>query len=303
MSFLPRRIELPFDMAIQYPHHADPGEHRAAGAASVPGRRPLAGRAGRTPYGSAVHPQTGHKGRHRLPTIPTFGALSACALWNTRRRFDPSSSPSASLAAAAYSLREIVGNKPIFAAISDLSSGLLIGRSAHSSPNGSFLSVAMDFEDLGREGLGFGRCTDDTAKIFVGCGTADNHRSFNLETENPRRSHVIEFDNKIIHGVAMALLLNGDTRDETRLASSSPTPQKLGKIVCDNGVLVTKPGAAGQLGRCWLAFRHASTPLMSGLGHSCHYYGLARQASLQMGESWSLRLGGFHGRSCMVFQP
>jgi hypothetical protein len=46
----------------------------------------------------------------------------------------------------------------------------------------------------------------------------------------------------------MALLLNGDARDETRLAGSSSVPQKLSKIVGDNGVLITKSGAPGQFG-------------------------------------------------------
>ena len=30
MSVLPRRVELSFDMTIQRPHHAYPGEHRRA---------------------------------------------------------------------------------------------------------------------------------------------------------------------------------------------------------------------------------------------------------------------------------
>jgi hypothetical protein len=84
-----------------------------AGAASAPGRRLLTGSRNMA-GGWLLRPtrlsQTGPKGRHRLPTAPPFGALSAWALWNTRRRFDPSSSPSASFAAAACSLREDVGN-------------------------------------------------------------------------------------------------------------------------------------------------------------------------------------------------
>ena len=49
--------------------------------------------------------------------------------WATRRRFDPSSSPSASFVASACSLREDVGKRsPVLAAISDLGSGYLNGR-------------------------------------------------------------------------------------------------------------------------------------------------------------------------------
>jgi hypothetical protein len=34
MSVLPRRVELPFDVTIQCPHNAYPGEHRRAAAIS-----------------------------------------------------------------------------------------------------------------------------------------------------------------------------------------------------------------------------------------------------------------------------
>ena len=34
MRILPRRVELPLDMTVERPHHADPGEHRRATALS-----------------------------------------------------------------------------------------------------------------------------------------------------------------------------------------------------------------------------------------------------------------------------
>jgi hypothetical protein len=62
--------------------------------------------------------------------------------WATRRRFDPSSSPSATLAKATYSPRQFLGNlSPITTAISHLHAGLRLGRAclivlrkAHLSP-------------------------------------------------------------------------------------------------------------------------------------------------------------------------
>jgi len=61
----------------------------------------------------------------RLFPFVTLGYLPP--RWPTWRRFGPSSSPSASFATAARSLRENVGTEAL-AAISHLSSGLLIGR-------------------------------------------------------------------------------------------------------------------------------------------------------------------------------
>jgi hypothetical protein len=53
----------------------------------------------------------------------------------------------------------------------------------------------------------------------------------------------------------MALLLNGDARDETCLARSAFVTQELRKVVGNNGVLVSKACSSGQFGRCWLVFR------------------------------------------------
>ena len=76
------------------------------------------------------------------------------------------------------------------------------------------------------KGLGLDRCGNDPAKFFVGRSPADRRRSFDLEAENALRAYVIEFDNKVIHRIAMALLLNGDARDETHLAGNALPAQK-----------------------------------------------------------------------------
>jgi hypothetical protein len=56
--------------------------------------------------------QVGPKGRHKLPAGPPlepFALGPAELLWNTRRRFDPSSSPSARSLNAVYSPGQFAG--------------------------------------------------------------------------------------------------------------------------------------------------------------------------------------------------
>ena len=73
----------------------------------------------------------------QIPRPPEFVGVR----WATWRRFDPSSSPSASLAAAAYSLGEIVGNRPNISShfrfelrTSNRQGRLILLRMAHFSP-------------------------------------------------------------------------------------------------------------------------------------------------------------------------
>ena len=42
-----------------------------------------------------------------------------------------------------------------------------------------------------------------------------------MKAEDPFRTYIIEFDDKVIHRIAMALLLNRHACNETRLACSS----------------------------------------------------------------------------------
>jgi hypothetical protein len=47
-----------------------------------------------------------------------------------------------------------------------------------------------------------------------------------LKVEDSLRAHIIEFNNKVIHGIAMALLLNRYACNETGLACSSFAAEK-----------------------------------------------------------------------------
>jgi len=47
-----------------------------------------------------------------------------------------------------------------------------------------------------------------------------------LEAEASLRAYVIEFDNKVVHGIAMALLLDRYACNKTRLACSSFAAEK-----------------------------------------------------------------------------
>jgi hypothetical protein len=79
---------------------------------------------------------------HKIALCQKLPSDSCRAGWSSWRGFDPSSSPSATLAEATYSPRQFLGNlSPITAAISHLNSGLLLGRAclivlrkAHLSP-------------------------------------------------------------------------------------------------------------------------------------------------------------------------
>ena len=87
---------------------------------------------------------------------------------------------------------------------------------------------------------------DNGAEVFV-CG-ADRHRSLDLKAEDPLCANVIEFDDKVVHGIAMALLLNGNAGDEARLTCRPVASQELREVVGDNGVFVSKACSSGQFG-------------------------------------------------------
>ena len=76
-------------------------------------------------------------------------------------------------------------------------------------------------EIVGR--LCFDSCRDNPAEIFV--TAADGQGTFDLEAENPLSAKLIELYDKVVHRVAVALLLHGNAGDDTRLAGCARRPK------------------------------------------------------------------------------
>jgi hypothetical protein len=87
-------------------------------------------------------------------------------------------------------------------------------------------SANIDIPVEGRKGLRGNSCSYNPSKLIVFRSAAYRDRSFDLEAKNPFRARVIKLDNKVIHGISMALLLNRNTRNEAHLAYGSFSAQK-----------------------------------------------------------------------------
>ena len=105
----------------------------------------------------------------------------------------------------------------------------------------------------GVQGLCFDSRGDDGAEVFV--RAADGHGPFDLKPEDTTRTGFVELDDKVVHGVAMALLLHSDAGDDARLASGALAAQEVRKIIGTYGVFIGEARATGQFSRCCFVVR------------------------------------------------
>jgi hypothetical protein len=141
----------------------------------------------------------------------------------------------------------------------------------------------------GRHALRLGRGLDDGAEILIGCGTANREGAFDLKPEGPGLAGIVERNNKVIHRIALATLLDGNAGNDAGLASSALVPQEMRKIIGDDGVFISEARAAGQLGGSWFLFKCIG----QGAPPGNRFYGLVimrarhvRGAGLYLGAIW-----------------
>jgi hypothetical protein len=95
-----------------------------------------------------------------------------------------------------------------------------------------------------RKKIEMGRGLNDGAEILIGWGTASREGAFDLEPKVPGLAGIVENDNKVIHRVALATLLDGNAGNDAGLASGALVPPEMRKIVGDDGVFVSEARAA-----------------------------------------------------------
>jgi hypothetical protein len=103
----------------------------------------------------------------------------------------------------------------------------------------------------GGQGLGLGGCGDDAAEFVVRGRAAYGHGILDLEAKNATRPGLVEFNNEVIHGIAMALLLHSNAGHHARLSGSAFSAQQMCEVIRDYGAFVGKARTAGQFSRCW----------------------------------------------------
>jgi hypothetical protein len=87
---------------------------------------------------------------------------------------------------------------------------------------------------------------DDLFEFLI--GAADGDGALNLKFERFIRTGIVEANDDIIHGMAVALPLNSDAGDNAGLACRALVPEQMREVIGDDRVFVCKPRAAGQLG-------------------------------------------------------
>lgn len=88
----------------------------------------------------------------------------------------------------------------------------------------------------------------DLTEIGIRGRRADAKLPFDLKTQPPTNTRIIEFNDKIVHRMTVPRLLHGHPLHDPALACGMLLAQQSGKIICDDGVLVRETRAACQLG-------------------------------------------------------
>ena len=107
----------------------------------------------------------------------------------------------------------------------------------------------------GAQGLRFGGCHDDAAEFVVTRRAADSDGFLDLKPEDTPRTAIVEFDDKVVHRIALAILLNGNAGDIAGQTGGTLVAQEMREIIGDDRIFVCKASTAGQFGGSWFLFK------------------------------------------------